>query len=460
MNKHHWTTTVGWRLLRRPHPLFLVVSRAAAILLVLSAAAAPLPAASTTSAARGLVRRRLPAQQAGQFRLEEVSPERGNDVFEIESVGNRVVLRGNNGVALASALNCYLKEYCHCEVSWNCGNQLEVPRRLPPVSQKVRVVSPHKFRYAYNYCTHGHTMAWWDWPRWERELDFLALRGVNLALVIEGQEGVWLNTLRTFGYMEAELRQWLVMPSHQPWMYMSNLEGYGGPVPRTLIDRRVRLGQQIVARMRELGMDPVLQGYYGMVPADFGRRFPGAKVHAQGKWGALKRPDMLEPTDPMFSEVAAAFYRGQQELFGSVRFFAADPFHEGGTTNGIDLPACGRAIHQAMHGAVWVLQSWESNPRQAMIDALDKDKLLVLDLWCETQENWRSRNNFNGTPWLWCTIHNFGANVGLGGRLAWMGEGPAQALADPAKGRFSGIGALMEGTGNNPALWEGFFENA
>jgi hypothetical protein len=41
-----------------------------------------------------------------------------------------------------------------------------------------------------------------------------------------------------------------------------------------------------------------------------------------------------------------------------------------------------------------------------------------------------------------------------------MGEGPAQALADPAKGRFSGIGALMEGTGNNPALWEGFFENA
>ena len=95
-----------------------------------------------------------------------------------------------------------------------------------------------------------------------------------------------------------------------------------------------------------------------------------------------------------------------------------------------------------------------------MIDALDKDKLLVLDLWCETQENWRSRNNFNGTPWLWCTIHNFGGNVGLGGRLAWVGEGPAQALADPAKGRFSGIGALMEGTGSNPALWERFFENA
>jgi hypothetical protein len=29
----------------------------------------------------------------------------------------------------------------------------------------VRVTSPHAFRYAYNFCTHGYTMAWWDWPQ-------------------------------------------------------------------------------------------------------------------------------------------------------------------------------------------------------------------------------------------------------------------------------------------------------
>jgi alpha-N-acetylglucosaminidase len=241
---------------------------------------------------------------------------------------------------------------------------------------------------------------------------------------------------------------------------MSNLEGYGGPVPEELINRRLELGQRIVARMRELGMEPVLQGYYGMVPADFGRRFSNIKIHAQGTWGDLKRPDMLDPTDPMFEKVASAFYREQTRVLGPAHFYAADPFHEGGSTNEIDVAAAGLAIQKAMRGATWVLQSWQDNPRQPMLDALDKDKVLVLDLWCEAQENWRKRNNFNGTPWLWCAINDFGGNVGMGGALEWISQGPAKAFADPARGRMSGIGALMEGTGGNPVLWELFFENA
>src|SRR5436190_13354683 len=112
-------------------------------------------------------------------------------------------------------------------------------------------------------------------------------------------------------------------------MYMSNMEDYGGPLSPSLVEQRMELGRRIVQRMRELGMEPVLQGYYGIVPADFGKRHPTAKVHPQGTWGQLKRPDMLEPTDPLFSKVAAAFYSEQRRLFGAAHFFAADPFHEG-----------------------------------------------------------------------------------------------------------------------------------
>src|SRR6185295_16994320 len=157
---------------------------------------------------------------------------------------------------------------------------------------------------------------------------------------------------------------------------------------------------------------------------------------------------------------AAAFYTAQANLFGGAKFYAADPFHEGGKTEGIDIPAAGRVIQGAMNGSTWILQSWQDNPRQQLLDALDKNKLLVLDLFCEDRENWRDRGNFNGTPWLWCTIHNFGGNSDMGGRLAWMGEGPVKAMNDPARGRLSGIGALMEGSGANPILWELFLENS
>ena len=427
---------------------------------------APSPGPVTTKrAARGLINRVIPSH-ASDFTVEVISPADGHDVFEIESLGGKIVLRGNNGVAMASALNRYLEEFGHCEISWNCGNQLAMPKSPPPVERKIRVVSPHRFRYAYNYCTHGYTMAWWDWPRWERELDFLALKGVDLALVIQGQELVWIRALRQFGYTDAEVRQWLCLPSHQPWQYMSNMEDYGGPVPAALVDRRVALGRKIVARMRELGVEPVLQGYYGIVPSDFKKRFPDAKIHPQGEWGGLKRPDMLDPLDPLFARMAAAFYAAQAEQFDRARFLAADPFHEGGRMEGIDLAACGRAIYGAMVRAspevTWVLQSWLENPRQPMLDALDKSKLLVLDLFCEAKENWRERGQFGNTPWLWCTIHNFGGNVGLSGRLDLLREAPVKALAEagPGKGQMRGIGALMEGSETQPLIWEMFFGNA
>jgi alpha-N-acetylglucosaminidase len=417
------------------------------------------PLSSVVPAAYGLIERVIP-HEAGHVVVETLSATNDQDVFEVEGRGDKIVLRGNSGVSIASALNWYLQNECHCDISWNCGDQLRVPKPLPAVPEAVRIASPHKYRYAYNFCTHGYTMAWWDWPQWQRELDYLALNGINLALIIEGQESVWVQTLKNLGYTDEEVRAWLVMPSHQPWMYMDNMESYGGPVPQELMARRLELGRKILSRMRELGMEPVLPGYYGMVPPDFQKRFPGTKVHVQGDWGKLKRPDILDPADPVFAKVAREFYAAQNQLFGGANFYAADPFHEGGSTENIDMPAAGRAIFDAMNGATWVLQSWQANPRREMIDALDKNKLLVLDLFCEDHENWRLRDSFYGTPWLWCTIHNFGGNVDMGGRLAWMGQGPVAAMADPQKARMSGIGALMEGSQVNPVVWEYFFGNA
>ena len=417
------------------------------------------PASTDEATARGLIHRILP-KQAKQFIIQTTPSDNGQDVFEIESRNGKILLSGNNPVSIASALNRYLKEFCHCDISWNCGDQLNLPKKLPAVPGGIRVVSPCQFRYAYNFCTYGYTSVWWDWPKWEHELDFLALNGINLALTIEGHEAVWINTFTNFNYSAEDMRGWVVDPAHLPWMEMDNMENYGGPLSPQLVARRLALGQRIISRMRELGIKPVLPGYYGMVPPDFRKNFPAANVHLQGDWARLKRPDILDPTDPMFAKVAAAFYAAQNKFFGTAQFYDADPFHEGGAATNIDVPAAGRAIQRAMGDATWVLQSWQKNPRQEMVDALNKDKTLVLDLYCEDHENWRLRNNFNGAPWLWCTINCFGGNMRTGGRLAWMADGPAGAMSDPNRGRMEGIGALMESTGVNPVLWEMLLEDA
>src|SRR5215469_5928426 len=200
-----------------------------AFLLAPDLTAADLSPTPVNEAAQGLVERILP-KQAKQFVIKTIPWENGRDVFEIESRDGKIILSGNSPVSIASALNRYLKEFCHCDISWNCGDQLSLPKKLPAVPERIRVVSPCQFRYAYNFCTYGYTSAWWDWPKWERELDFLALNGINLALTIEGHEAVWIDTFTNFNYSKVDMRGWVVDPAHLPWMEMDNMESYGGPL--------------------------------------------------------------------------------------------------------------------------------------------------------------------------------------------------------------------------------------
>ena len=416
------------------------------------------------SAASGLLGRMLPLH-ATHFGTVFIPPENGMDVFEIESVGERIVLRGNTPVSIASAFNHYLKNICHCHVSRN-GDQLALPAPLPLVPENIRVVSPHRVRFFYNPCTFGYTSAWWGWDKWQREIDQLAMDGVNVAQVTPGTEKVFLTTLRDhFGYTDAEVRAWLCMPSHLPWMLLSNMYGFGGPVPSALIDARATLGRQICDRMRVLGISPMVQGFYGMVPQDFKTRYPSADVRSQGSWaGGFQRPDMLNPTDPLFDTFTTHYAQALTAVFGPVKHLAADPFHEGGDTTGIDLAAAAGSvlvgISKVDPQATWVLEAWGSNPIQTMLDAVDKNRLLVLDLNCSNSETWRSRSAFGNTPWVWCAIQNFGGNTGMVAKLGTVASRPAAALADAARGPMAGIGAVPEGSHTIPAAYDLLFSHA
>lgn len=38
---------------------------------------------------------------------------------------------------------------------------------------------------------HADSYVWWDWQRWEKEIDWMALQGINLPLAFTGQEAIW-----------------------------------------------------------------------------------------------------------------------------------------------------------------------------------------------------------------------------------------------------------------------------
>lgn len=422
-------------------------------------------------AAKSLLRRLLP-EQADRFVFETIAADNGRDVFEIESRDGKVVIRGNNGVAMAMGLNWFLKHHCHCHVTW-CGDQLNLPQRLPRVEPKLRCVSWAKDRYFLNYCCFGYSLPWWDWKQWERLIDWMALNGVNLPLAVTGQEAVWQAVCRRLGMSEAQITEFLAGPPYLPFQWMGCLDGYGGPLPKNWIAQHEELEKKILARERELGMTPVLQGFTGHVPAAVGQLFPEAKLQ-RIRWVEWET-HLLDPLDPLFAKIARLFLEEQAKRFGTDHLYAADPFIEMTPPDGDPkyLAGLARAIYNGMAAsdpqAVWVLQGWAfmnqrkfwTQPRiKAFLDAVPNDRLIVLDLYCESIPMWDKTEAFCGKPWLWCNVQNFGATVGLGAALSRNNEALFAARRDPKSGQLIGLGFVNEGLCYNHATYDLMFENA
>ena len=80
-----------------------------------------------------------------------------------------------------------------------------------------------------------------------------------MPLAVTGTEGVWYDTLLELGFTDIEARSFLVGPAFLAWQLMTNIEGHGGPLPKSWIDGHVALGQKIIARELEFGMKPIQQ---------------------------------------------------------------------------------------------------------------------------------------------------------------------------------------------------------
>jgi len=396
----------------------------------------------------------------GKLILIRIPKERGDDVFDLRTEGGKLVIRASDPSSAAMGLNYYLRYYCHRSMS-QVGNNLAPAKVLPELARPVHRTTRFKYRYFLNYCTFNYSFAFADWPAWERELDWMAMNGINLALAVNGSGAVWENTLRRFGYNDAEILQFIPGPAYTAWWLMGNLEGWGGPVTQRMIDDRVVLEKKTLARMRELGIEPVMQGFYGMVPASLAKKFPDARILKQGRFGDFRRPDILLSSDPLFARMASVYYEELSKLYGTVRFYGGDLFHEGGIAEGLDLASLGRGVQDAMleasPDAVWVLQGWQGNPKQGLLDRLSPAHVLVLNM---ESDDWEKRKGFGGLHWIWGAINDYGDNTGLFGGLPRIASEPARAITGPYGASMAGVGALMEGTNNNPVVYELLFDAA
>ena len=100
---------------------------------------------------------------------------------------------GSDPVSIASGFHYYLKYVAQCSISW-WGDQLQriqLSNNIPVPSTTIRQTTMYTFRYYMNVCTVGYSTWAWDWARWEREIDWMALNSINMPLAFVGQEWVF-----------------------------------------------------------------------------------------------------------------------------------------------------------------------------------------------------------------------------------------------------------------------------
>ena len=485
---------------------FLTLVLALVALFSIGTATAQAPVATPEEAITGLRNRIGGNGAADKFEIviDANLAESGKDVFIITSQNGKPCIKGNTQLSVATGINWYLNHHAHINLTWNNLTTDLSQVTLPVPSGEDKHVCNTTYRYDFNTCTFSYSMAFWTWERWQQEIDWMALHGINAPLNLVGLDVVTRNFLKELGMSDSDIAAYIAGPGFIAWFAMNNLEGWGGTInsastgvsmsgnPDWWYTRQEQLCKNMLQRMRELGMQPVIPGFSGQVPNSLSNYtitgFSSSDVINGGTWaGGYTRPDILHPNSSSYATLAPIYYKHLEAIMGVSEFYSMDPFHEGGLPGSVTNATCYPPIMAALdtyHNAVedatktsynvgtddnqakWIIQYWQNIPQSGAFSAMSSygDRFIGLDLFSDNiyagnAAKWRDTGNacyYQGRPYIYCMLHNFGGRSGLHGRLETTMDGYFQALA---KGNnCQGIGATPEGIETNPILYDMLFE--
>jgi len=409
-------------------------------------------------AAAAAVFARTAGDVADQVSFDMVRSETHDEKFTIDGTPGNISIAASTPSALTAGAGWYLKYVANAAVNLGAAAPT-LPDVLPAPDAPITKTGHEAYRFALNDTNEGYTDPYLDWEGWERLLDNLALHGINQVFLSVGTDSVFAQLLTEYGYTDAEARAWIPQPAHQPWWVLQNISNEGQePMTSELLTTRAELASKIVDRADELGILPVLPGYFGTVPTDFAERNPGANVVPQGTWSNYQRPGWLDPTTPLFAEVAADFYRISSELIGAGGVYKMDPLHEGGRPGDVSVPDAAAGIEAALRAAhptaLWSLLGWQSNPTTTLLSGVkDKSRLLIVDGLSDTVTTLDRESRWPGIPWAFGSIYNFGGNTSIGAiSTVWLDRYFAARAKSGSS--MNGVAILPEGFYNNPAAYE------
>lgn len=415
----------------------------------------------------------------GKVQLAKIDAgENKNPFFEYFSAKGILYIRGSTGVAICHGFYTFMKTYEFGIVTW-AGKYIHWPESIPD-TDFFRQESPVKYHYNYNVVTFGYTLPFYDWERWRKEIDWMALHGFDLPLAYAGFEAIGTRVWKKFQLTQAEIDSFYTGPAYLPWHRMGNLINHDGPLTDSYHTFQLDLQHKILDAFKALGMTPICPGFAGFIPRGILRIYPNVK-HYNTSWCGFPEKNhatLLSPEEDLFLTIGGMFIEEYEKEFGKQKFYIADTFNEMSIPSVDDkhawLATMGQRLYtsitQKNPTAVWVIQGWAfANERyewdkentRSFLSLVPDDGMLILDLATDYNKyhfynefGWDFYDGFFGKMWIYSVIPNMGGKSVWTGVLEYYRNGHLTPLNDTKKGNMVGIGMAPEGFENDEMLFE------
>ncbi|MCQ2095707.1 MAG: alpha-N-acetylglucosaminidase [Bacteroidaceae bacterium] len=384
-----------------------------------------------------------------------------------------LTIHASGAIAACRGFYDYVKAKGAGFCSWS-GSRFARPDDMS--CKETSLICQFRDHQYFNVVTYGYTMPYWTKERWNQEIDWMALHGVDMPLMLVGSEYIYRQVFKEMGLTDKEIDEWEVGPAHLPWFRMGNLAGnsFDGPLGDEWNIRQKALAHHLLDRMRALGMKPVCPAFGGFVPKAFTKHVTGSSTENTG-WNwvpANYRNYRLNPGSKAFVTVGTKFIQKWEEEYGVSKYYLSDSFNEMTIPTASTLTQYGDNIYKCIKDgsmnpeAVWVTQGWtfvyQSNDWgntkfKALTKNVPDDRFMVLYMSPEygPSKCWEKYEGFNGKQWNYTMLPN------MGGKTFWTGNLNNYAknyLTDlynsPMQGNCTGFGMTPEGTENNEMLYE------
>ena len=373
-------------------------------------------------------------------------------------------IKASSPINLIRGFSYYLRSVCNTSLS-QFGDEICIPYILPAFTSPIIIKILEVIRYFGNICSYSYSFYFWNWEHWEPYLDWIVIQGFNTVFVPLSFEDILKDTLIHFGMKLNDVLNFFTAPNYLAWLTMGNIKHLNGPISLLSVQYHAKLHQKIITHLNNLGVKVVQPVFPGFVPDKFSNLYPDEMFIKAKCWNGVNESlsclTQINPLSELYTNVSDYFVTQLLGRYPTNHLYSMDMYNENTPPNGSlsYLSEVGYKSTLALRKNdpffVWVLQGWtfgydkfwNSQRTHAYLSLIDKDKLLILDMFHDSSHK---STVLTDKYAIWSFINNYGGNSVLNGNI--MQTLTAYESVSKNSTNILGIGYMPEGIYQNTLL--------